>query len=317
MATILDLSAELFANILQRIPARQIQLCRAVCRRFHDVVDDNTKSLADYIQAREFDRLTGYTKYHFEYDIEHLSFPDALRRWFSRRPLCPNNVHSLVNYGSQVVYAAQAAKRYPDVSASGMEHPLSLIAQTLIEIQLFVLAGREPRTRSTEDPKEELTSWFELGARGYLQSMVNEGILDLDECYTAALSKDRPLLPRVKTLQAVLAEIRRLHIITPLDIWSVTGIMQAFLCCYSTDDQQHFEKTKPRCHGFCSPDILFSVIGAPRLPTPDLTCGRRPGEGWVAYCVKSPWAYRAVQQALLGDAVALQIAGIMEELFMY
>lgn len=317
MATVLDLPAELFINIFQDIPARQLQLCRAVCRRFRDLIDNNDKALADRIQDREYDRLHGFIEHHFAYDIGELSFPDALRRWFSRRSLCPNNHCSLVNYGSQIVYATQAAQRYPGASAPAMEHPLSLIAQTMIETQMFVLAGRKPRARTAETPKEQLTWNFDFGSRGYLRPLIEEGILDFASCYDAAMDGERPILSRVVTLQGMLSEIGNLHIITPLDFWSVTGIFEPFLCCYPEDEQRCVAETRLRCHGFCSTEHLCAVLGVPPLPRPDLACDKSPGEGWVAYCVRSPWAYRAVQQALLGDAVPLQIAGFMEELFIY
>lgn len=70
----------------------------------------------------------------------------------------------------------------------------------MIEIQSFVLADQKPRTRDSEDPEEHLRQWFDFGARGYLRSLIDDGILDFDTCYSAVLSKDPPLLKHVLSL---------------------------------------------------------------------------------------------------------------------
>jgi len=191
-----------------------------------------------------------------------------------------------------------------------MENLLSIIARTMIEMQLNLRTNghwglRGHRADSVLDFGEALTFDFDLGQRSSLRSMIDEGLLDFGECFDAATDLERLLSPRITTLQEALAEILDLCPITPFDTWRFTGIHQACLRMYSKKDQQHFHDTQSCCRACCSSIELSRVLGAPLLPDAGRACHGNEGGGWAAYRVRSQWALRAVQQVLVGESVPL------------
>lgn len=67
------------------LPAREVQLSRAICTYLREIIDDNIKHLSHEPYVPEHVRLTEYINYHFHFDTTTVSFPEALRRGFSRR----------------------------------------------------------------------------------------------------------------------------------------------------------------------------------------------------------------------------------------
>ncbi|KAF7195233.1 hypothetical protein HII31_03439 [Pseudocercospora fuligena] len=88
MGIITDLPAELKLDIFERIPAREVQRCRRVCKDFRDTIDANTSALSRDICTREVARLKAKIDYVFDYDPSQVTFSEALRRWCNHRGMC-------------------------------------------------------------------------------------------------------------------------------------------------------------------------------------------------------------------------------------
>lgn len=82
--TLLDLPAKVGLEILDKLPAKDVQRLRSVCKNIQEFVDVNKLKIAAVKIEREKKRLTDQVNYYVYYD-DNLSFYEKLTRWFKCR----------------------------------------------------------------------------------------------------------------------------------------------------------------------------------------------------------------------------------------
>ena len=308
MTSVQTLPAELLVKILGHSSAREVQSSRAVCKHFRNAVDENEEAIGRQIQAREHARLTSRIDYYFHFDVDNVSFAESLRRWFARRPLASRDPGNYTTWSqAHMPFATRAAERLQQVRVHlDSQQDYREIAEPLHKlVEVMILLYFEHRKGIRYDHQYFPTKKSLVRFHTYwpaLQPLVDQGMLDLSECWDAAVGAELSIMsPETADLSELAEDIRRILPITDLNLYKYPGVGPSLW-----DEEAGYQDFARTCRdALCSPRRVSDLFGTPPLPM---------GDGWVAYCVRSRWAYDLVEQALVTDVGFLKRAAIMEEL---
>lgn len=328
MAKFTDLAAELKLDIFERIPARDIQRCRRVCKDFRDTIDANTSTLSRDICAREVARLQAKIDYVFDYDPSQVNFSEALRRWCNHRGICRSHyprkqdlrqfvdlflLKNCVRGGLQsdlLLYQLRPEDvNFQCPSGDDPEDILELLYGQLIDIAVDIvnLFGRHHKIEGFEEGRG-----FSTIKQSFLDR-INFNIICIlpgldrdwaDELFEAAIRPSRLFCAALRSMEEQEAVLLHMRPVTTLDVGP-----------FRRNFARHRYYIEEHSGSACSMPVMTTKFGLPFLPRRGL------GSYTVAYCVKNNWAGNELSWRELGDLEEglepLKKAAYLEDMLVY
>lgn len=347
MTTICKLPPELLLKVLIELPARDVQRSRAICAYFRELVNGNINHLCHELYAREHDRLTACIDYHFKFGANVVSFPESLRRGLSRRtPIATRDGPHVKSQCLHTAYAVQATRQYCHkfgVNPAAyitlvpvLDRDLGFLAWEMMKLCYSVHHTDQKLDAPKYTTRHRFVESMSAGHMGLVE-IVGAGILDLAACWDAAVDPEHSIFPAdLADFDDLLSELSVIMPVTMLDLHRVFGVDVRTVTGSDARHQEILERVRVSHAGLCTSEQLSSAVGAPFLSlgllsadtlkdqdvSPNqaraaLHISARMDQVAATYCVRSRWAYRAVQRALEGGSTNLMRAAIMQELFIY
>ncbi|EME79166.1 uncharacterized protein MYCFIDRAFT_177811 [Pseudocercospora fijiensis CIRAD86] len=324
MAEITDLPAELKLDIFERIPARDIQRCRRVCRDFRDTIGANTPALSRDICARQVARLTAKVDYVYDYDPSQVTFLEALRRWCTHRGV-PLEQHMraqdlrlfaelyLFNFLRHGLKADQVCSEHDvtlpfpadsvaEAIVNALLDQLIWIAITMVELLVKKYKPEGFHSFSTFQDKVSFADDHEWQD---LSSIPEFGRAWAEEIFETAAMQPEPLGCTFRLRQE---QESTLHSILPLSELRASPFIYR-------DGPYPFSARMDTHQGISTVPELVRTFEVPFLPW------RHFAEHAVTYCVKSDWAYTEIERTRsLEQKLRLELlkkAAILQDIYIY